>query len=149
MQLENTDLETEQQRALATLNSLVLSQEKGDINLFSKCFDHNKNLTVIGTDYDEYWQNWDDFYKYMQQLIELRKDLKISTKKTVVNIHQSGYVAWYSQLIDTSIESKGEAYLLEGFRHTGVMVQQNGDWKIVQSHMSVAIEEDFDDLLLN
>ncbi len=149
MQLEKTDLKTEEQKAIHTLNSLVLSQEKGDIDLFSKCFDHSKDITIIGTDQDEYWHNWDDFYHYMQHLIGLRTDLKITTKNTVVSIADAGNVAWYSQLIDTCIETKGDPYRIEGFRHTGVMIYEDDHWKIVQSHMSVAIEEDFDDILSN
>ncbi len=123
------------------LTTLLKAQEKGDINLFSKCFVHSDDLINIGTDLDEYWLGWDMFSNHMKYMIELRKGLQITAIKTSIQVSESGCTAWYSQLIDTCIETKGDPFRLEGFRHTGVMEKINDQWKIVQSHTSVALDE--------
>jgi ketosteroid isomerase-like protein len=76
----------------------------------------------------------------MRKMIETRKGLKINAKNTNLNVSDNGDVAWYSQLIDTCIETKGDPFRLEGFRHTGVMLKINNQWKIIQSHMSIGYE---------
>lgn len=127
------------------LNNLLHSQEIGDIELFSSCFDHGNHTINIGTDIDEYWENWPDFFSYMKQMIHLRNDLKISSKNTKIHLSKNEKVAWYSQLIDTCIETKVDPFRLEGFRHTGVMIKVDNQWKIVQSHISVPLVEDIDE----
>ncbi len=145
MEVGKTLHQEELDQAKEVLNQLLEAQEKGDIELFSMCFHHTGDLLNVGTDIDEYWAGWKPFFSYMKQMVTLRKGLKISSKNTKINISEHGDVAWYSQLIDTCIETKGNPFRLEGFRHTGVMEKIDGHWKIVQSHTSVAIDEEVEE----
>jgi len=126
------------------LNNLIKAQENGDINMYIDCFLHVEKLINIGTDNDEYWQGWPNFYNYMRRMVELRKGLHIRSANTSINISNNGDTAWYAQLIDTCIETKGDPFRLEGFRHSGVLEKVDNQWKIVQSHISVALDESND-----
>lgn len=138
MEINATSVKTEQ--ALLVLNNLLVAQETGDLEKFSACFKQDSETINIGTDIDEFWVGWNPFYTYMSKMIETRKGLTINAKNTNVSISANGDVAWYSQLIDTCIETKGDPFRLEGFRHTGVMLKINNQWKIIQSHMSIGYE---------
>ncbi len=119
------------------LNELLRSQEKGDIEAFKKCFAHDENMVNIGTDLDEVWLGWNPFYNWMKSAISNRKEYNITEKDTRIQLSHNQDVAWYSQLLDTCFETKGEPHRLEGFRHTGVLEKRDGKWMIVQSHVSL------------
>ncbi|MGV8828785.1 MAG: nuclear transport factor 2 family protein [Breznakibacter sp.] len=127
------------EEAKALLTQLVKSQEEGDLSLFESCFLHTEELVNIGTDLDEIWYGWDDFSRFMKNAITERKGHKIQELNTRIVVDEGGTTAWYSQLIDTCIETKSEPFRLEGFRHTGVMIFRNGQWRIAQSHISAPI----------
>lgn len=118
------------------LSKLIKAQEKGDTEAFANFFAHDQNMVNIGTDLDEIWYDWPSFYNWMRQMLRDNKGIHISAKDTRVTLSKNGDVAWYSQLIDTCLETKGEPTSIEGFRHTGVMEKRNSKWLIVQSHMS-------------
>jgi hypothetical protein len=119
------------------LTTLVKSQEEGDVQKFASCFANDDEVVNIGTDLDEYWTDWHSFQEWMQYAIKLRREYKISEKDTRIKISKDGTVAWYSQLIDTCFETKGDPVRLEGFRHTGVVEFRSNKWVIVQSHISI------------
>ena len=127
------------EEAKALLTQLVKSQEEGDLSLFESCFLHSEELVNIGTDLDEIWYGWDDFSRFMKNAITERKGHKIQELDTRIVVDEGGTTAWYSQLIDTCIETKSEPFRLEGFRHTGMMIFRNGQWRIAQSHISAPI----------
>ena len=120
----------------ATLSKMLRAQENGDIKTFASTFAHDSQVVNIGTDLDEIWYNWSSFYEWMSDAIQNRKGYTITEKDTHIVLSKSGDVAWYSQLLDTCLETKGEPFSLEGFRHTGVMEKRDTDWVIVQSHIS-------------
>ncbi len=120
-----------------TLNKMLIAQEEGDHNAFAKTFAHDQDMVNIGTDLDEVWYDWNSFYHWMSQAIDKRKGYSITEKETHITLSKTGNVAWYSQLLDTCLETKGEPFNIEGFRHTGVMEKRDKEWLIVQSHISV------------
>ncbi|MBK3516837.1 nuclear transport factor 2 family protein [Carboxylicivirga marina] len=122
---------------LAILDKLIHSQENGNLNAFSECFAQDDKTVNIGTDLDEIWYTWSSFYDWMKTAIKNKPDYTIASKDTRVQLSQSKEVAWYSQLLDTCFETKGEPFRLEGFRHTGVLEKRNNKWLIVQSHISI------------
>ncbi|WP_439183468.1 nuclear transport factor 2 family protein [Carboxylicivirga taeanensis] len=119
------------------LDTLITSQENGNLQEFCNCFAQDEHTMNIGTDIDEIWYGWTDFYEWMTHAIHNKPDYTISAKDTRIQLSNDKNVAWYSQLLDTCFETKGEPFRLEGFRHTGVLEKRNGQWLIVQSHISV------------
>ncbi len=121
----------------AILNELLRSQEEGNIDAFANCFAQDKNTVNIGTDIDEIWIGWEDFYNWMKEAIQNKSDYTISEKNTRIFLSKNNDIAWYFQLLDTCIESKNDPIRIEGFRHTGVLEKRHNKWLIVQSHISV------------
>ena len=121
----------------AVLKKLIKSQENSDLESFSSCFAQDENTINIGTDLDEIWHGWEGFYYWMKHAIMNKSDYKITDINTKIFLSKGKDVAWYSQLLDTCFETKGEPFRIEGFRHSGVMEKRDGKWLIVQSHISV------------
>ena len=122
---------------MQVLDILIQSQEAGNLEAFSNCFAQDENTVNIGTDLDEIWYGWSSFYEWMGTAINNKPDYTVASKDTRIQIGKSNDVAWYSQLLDTCFETKGEPFRIEGFRHTGVMEKRDGRWLIVQSHISI------------
>ncbi len=127
------------EEARQLLTRLVVSQESGDLSLFESCFDHTEDLVNISSDLGYIWYGWDDFSHYMKNIISDRANYNIEERNTRVSINEEGTTAWYSQLIDTCIETEADPSRIEGFRHTGVMLRRGGKWRIIQSHISAPI----------
>lgn len=118
------------------LDNMARAQEDGNWELFAQCFAHNNETVNIGTDLDEYWIGWDAFQQDAKELFELKKGYQVQVKNTRINLSSDGNVAWYAQMMDTCLETKGEPVRIEGFRHTGVMEKTGDRWLVVQSHFS-------------
>jgi len=121
---------------------LLLSQEKGDIESFTDCFLHDSSVVHIGTDVDEYFTTWRDYLHQIDEFLISRKGHEINAQETRIRLNKEQNTAWYSQLIDTCYETKGEITRIEGFRHTGVLIKTENGWKIVQSHVSAPLIND-------
>lgn len=127
------------EEAKKLLTQLMQSQEEGDLSLLESCFLHTEELVTIGADLDKVWYGWEEYSRFIKTAIERRKGHTVTERNTSIYINDDGTCAWYSQLIDTCLETKGEPFRLEGFRHTGVLVRRNDRWQIAQSHTSVPV----------
>ncbi len=137
MELKETAIQSVKLEVHIVLDQLVEAQETGNVHLFKKCFSQDKDLVNIGTDIDEYWIGWPKFISYMQNMIESRQGYKIYTSDTRIGLSEDKNTAWYSQMMDTCMETKGDPFRLEGFRHTGILKKTENGWKIIQSHVSI------------
>ncbi len=137
MAIKEASVQGIKHEVLMFLDKLVEAQETSNSHLFALCFMQNDSLVNIGTDLDEYWVGWKSFFNYMQEIIESRHDYKIYTRDTKIRFSDDKNIAWYSQLMDTCMETKGDPFRIEGFRHTGVLKKTTNGWKIVQSHVSI------------
>ncbi|PWE00665.1 nuclear transport factor 2 family protein [Marinilabilia rubra] len=121
------------------LNKLLRSQEQGDVESFANCFVHDASVVHIGTDIDEFFISWREYFHWVDDVLLSRKGQEINAKDTRIRVSINGQTAWYSQLIDTCYETRDEITRIEGFRHTGVLINTDKGWKIVQSHVSAPI----------
>jgi len=121
------------------LNSLLKSQEQGDVETFANCFEHDASVVHIGTDIDEFFTSWREYFHWVDDVLLSRKGHEINAKDTRIRVSTNGQTAWYSQLIDTCYETRDEITRIEGFRHTGVLINTDKGWKIVQSHVSAPL----------
>lgn len=126
----------------ATLSKMLEAQENGNIQAFAETFAHDQDMVNIGTDLDEVWYSWESFFNWMAPAISNRKGYSITEKETHITLSKNENVAWYSQLLDTCLETKGEPFNINGFRHTGVMEKRNDKWLIVQSHISIPFKNE-------
>ncbi len=127
------------EEAEAILSQLLRSLEDGDLSLFESCFIHTDELVNIGAELDEIWYGWADFSRFMKKIIDEHKGHKIQRQGTHIVLNNEGTTAWYSELIDASIEKRNEPFRIEGYRHTGVLLRHNGYWRIALSHISAPL----------
>lgn len=127
------------QQALSVLNQWAQSQVNGDFSAFKGCFYLSPELTNIGTDTDEFWMGWERYGVFMAETLQAQKGLEISQRDTRLCTNAARDVIWYSQLIDTCYETRAELTRLEGFRHSGVLLKEQDEWKIIQTHISATL----------
>jgi len=68
------------------------------------------------------------------------KYVKHEIKNLIINLSESGKVAWFYCKLNDINEWKGEPANWENTRWTGVLEKRNENWVIVQQHFSFASE---------
>jgi ketosteroid isomerase-like protein len=65
--------------------------------------------------------------------------MKMAIRDQVIKVSAAGDAAWFSQVVDLSIETKGQTVKLDGARLTGILEKRGGKWLVVQMHFSVGV----------
>jgi ketosteroid isomerase-like protein len=133
------DVEAEKATVKALIDDFGRFWETEDMELFSKVFAHDDDMIVFGTDAAERWVGWEQFNESVQKQFESMENTQNTTRELDIKVHNSGEVAWVSFLMDVKGEAMGEPFSLEGGRFTGVKEKRNGNWVIVQLHVSVPV----------
>ncbi len=131
------DVEAEKVRVKSTLDDWVQSFETENMELFSKVMSHDPDMVVMGTDTAEYFIGWEAFKESQQRWFGIADSMDFSVRNQAIKVHNSGEVAWASQLLDAKVVSQGEEFAYEGVRMTLVLEKRNDNWIIVQLHSSV------------
>lgn len=134
---EVIDLEKEKEKIALVLEKYVIANEKQDIDLVHEIWAAEPDIVVIGTNSDEKIIGWDAIKNVLQRQFDSFEDTYISVHDQVVEINDSGNTAWFSEILNYNYIYQGDAVQYEGLRFTGVLEKSNGDWFIVQSHMSI------------
>ena len=119
------------------LEKYVIANETQDIELIQKIWAPYDDIIVFGTTSDEKLEGWLQIQEAMKNQFGSLKDTYISVRDQNIQINETGNTAWFAEVINYNFLYKGEARSYEGVRFTGVMRKVNGNWLIVQSHMSV------------
>jgi hypothetical protein len=133
------NLEAEKAAVKMVLDQFNQSMKTKDMGLISKLFVHDSDMLNFGTDAAEKWIGWDSLRASTEKQFKSMDMENISTKDQVIKVHKSGEVAWFSEIMDWKGKSQGQAFSMEGFRLTGVLEKQAGNWIIVQFHASMPI----------
>ncbi|MDA3860033.1 MAG: nuclear transport factor 2 family protein [Melioribacteraceae bacterium] len=133
----NVDINVEETKVKVVLDQLIKSSETKDMELTSKIYAHDSDMIIIGTDGGEYIVGWNALKDLLEKQFAGTESSKLSVKNQVIKVHDSGMVAWFSELIDWDITFEGKTDKMEGLRTTGVLEKRNGNWVIVQLHYSV------------
>ena len=86
----------------------------------------------IGTDATENWQN-QEFREFSKPYFDNGKAWSFSTLKRNIYASESGEVAWFDELLNTQMGI---------CRGSGVLVKEDGEWKIKHYVLSIAIPND-------
>ncbi len=121
------------------LDLFVKIYETEDMELAYKITAHDTDMVSFGTDAAERFVGWEQGKESLQNAFASFENTKISVKDQVVKVHQSGEVAWFSEIIDWDLLAQGQPVKLQGIRLTGVLEKRNGNWVFVQSHASVPV----------
>jgi ketosteroid isomerase-like protein len=112
--------------------------EEEDLGLFDEAFSHDPDMIIFGTDAAEYWVGYEAARESIEMQFEAFADLEGTLRNQVVKVHESGEVAWFSEMMDMEVTA-GEELVEVTVWFSGVMEKRDGGWKIVQFHASVPV----------
>jgi len=131
------DLDLEKEKVELVLEKYVLANEKQDIEYVHEIWAESPDIVVIGTNSDEKLVGWESIREVMQRQFDSFQDTYISVHEQVIEINETGNTAWFSEFLNYNYIYQDEAKQYEGLRFTGVLEKIDGEWYIVQSHMSI------------
>ncbi|MBT8395582.1 MAG: nuclear transport factor 2 family protein, partial [Gemmatimonadetes bacterium] len=109
-----------------------------DIALFDAAFSQDSDMVIFGTDAAEYWVGHDTARESLAFQLEVFEDTESTVRNQVVKVHDSGEVAWFTEMMDLEVTSgEDRAELTVWF--SGVLEKKDDGWKIVQFHASVPV----------
>ncbi len=98
-------------------------------------------ISNFGTSAGERIVGWNALKEMMQKQFETTETTNISISDQVIKLHDSGKVAWFSEIMDWEIVAGDQQVKLEGLRVTGVLEKREGNWVYVQLHYSIPVVE--------
>jgi len=109
---------------------------EGNVDAFLNYFVKDDSATYIGTDPSEVW------YGYEQIKENVEENFKTYGKWTVMSknlqVYKHGDTAYFTDEVELSARFGGSS-IADDARMSGVLVFQNGAWKIAQVHFSFGI----------
>ena len=138
---KKVDIKTETKNVQSVLDQWVKAIETNDIDLLSKVFAHDEDIVVFGTDPTQHWTGWEAFKESMADQSEDMSTVKYTRGTPAIKIHDSGKVAWFSEIADLNIQVQDQQIIVSGVRVTGVLENRNGIWVVVQAHLSTPQQE--------
>ena len=126
---------SEEDRVLAVLDRFRKGWEALDVQAVLGCFASDPQITVIGTDEDEYWHGFDALLEPFRSMVGAFSD-PVYRWVEPPHLEVAGDVAWADGRLDTSLTADGQRLSVR-MRTTWVL-RRRTDWEIVQAHFSVA-----------
>ncbi|MCD4695656.1 MAG: nuclear transport factor 2 family protein [Bacteroidales bacterium] len=134
---EVVDLDLEKQKVELVLEKYVIANEKQDIDLVHDIWAPEPDIVVFGTNSDEKLIGWNAIKDALDRQFGSFEETFISIHDQIIKINETGNTAWFSEIVNYNYIYQGETRQFEGLRFTGVLEKKDGDWYIVQSHMSI------------
>lgn len=120
-------------KAIKTFTDFYADKEP---KLLKDLFTSEPEAVVFGVG-NEMWKGGENIRKKMEKQMDDVEDSNIEVRDQVIKV--AGNTAWFSQRGDWSYDFKGQRVTLEGVRLTGVLLNQDGKWKIAQWHTSYPV----------
>jgi ketosteroid isomerase-like protein len=113
------------------LDELIEAQNSGDAPRLRTMLSERPGAVHIGTDAEEWWTSG----QLVDAVAAAGSADDIRAVAGDIDVHVQGDVAW--------VEGRGRFTRADGaerpVRITGVLVREGGQWKLVQSHSSIAV----------
>lgn len=136
-QADQQTLKAEKAKILEVLEKYIVANETQNIKLMEDIWATDEDIEAFGTAAGERLRGWEAISKVFVRQFNTFTDTYISARDQIVNIDDTGNVAWFSQIINYNFLLEGVQRKYEGVRYTGVMKKKNGHWKLVQIHLSL------------
>lgn len=120
-----------------TIQKFFHSMDVQDFDLMEEVIAQKGHMVHIGTDEEEIWRSWSELREATAEQFENLKFYKATIRKLSIHLSDTGKVAWYSHLLDAKIKSDRNLQTWKGARFTGVLENTDGNWQIVQTHVSI------------
>lgn len=116
----------------AVLDQLIEAQNAGDAGRVRSLLSGRPEAVHIGTDAEEWWTS-EQVADSVAAFTGTGDDLRVVIDD--LDVHLQGDVAWAEGHVRFSGLDGAEQLV----RVTGVLVQEDGQWKVVQSHSSIGV----------
>jgi len=136
-QLDQKALKEEKRKIISVLENYITANETQNIKLMEEIWATDEDIEAFGTAAGERLQGWQDIKSTFVHQFNSFSNTYISARDQIINIDESGKIAWFSQMINYNYLLEGVAKKYEGIRYTGVLKNKNGQWKLVQMHLSL------------
>jgi ketosteroid isomerase-like protein len=121
----------------ALLEEYVIANENQDFDLIEKIWAPDSDIILYGTDSDERLMGWSNIRSAIREQFLQIEDTYISASDQFIKLNPTGTTAWFAETLDYNFVYKGEAKNYKGMRFTGVLEKADGQWKLVQAHLSL------------
>jgi len=115
----------------AALDEMLDAQNAGDAARLRSMLSERPDAVHIGTDADEWWTS----KQVTDSVADTSDDIMVVTDD--IDVHVQGDVARAEGRVRFTNSSGGERPV----RMTGVLVREDGHWRVVQSHASIGVPD--------
>lgn len=119
------------------LENYILANENQDFDLIESIWASNDDIILYGTDSDERLMGWSNIKSAIQEQFGYITDTYISASNQFIKLNCTGNTAWFAETLNYNYMYKGKAHKYEGLRFTGVVEKIEGEWVLVQAHLSL------------
>lgn len=127
------------------LDQYVIANENQDFSIIERIWAEEDDIAMIGTDSDELLVGWHEIRAAIQHQFEAFENTYVSVNNQKIHLSETGQIAWFYETLNYNFIYNGEAMSFEGIRFTGVLKKNNGNWEIVQGHLSIPAEVDLEE----
>ena len=120
----------------ALLLSFYGAFTKGDISFIKDITSRREGVLMIGTDPDEWWADYDTIIRVNEAQMQEMGGMQIEAGEP--QAYTEGTVGWVADQANMKLPDGANI----PFRLTGVFHKENGDWKIIQWHVSIGVPND-------
>ncbi|MEN8224680.1 MAG: nuclear transport factor 2 family protein [Bacteroidota bacterium] len=127
------------------LEQYELARESEDFTTVENTWAPDADIVLFGTEGDEQLVGFESIKKAMSKQFDEVENTLINISDQKIRINDQGTAAWFSEILDYNFIYLGENMSFEGIRFTGVLEKRDGKWKLVQGHLSVPYEAEFEE----
>ncbi len=140
------DLKAEIQQIKTVLEQYVLANEEQDFDIIEQIWAADENIVMIGTDSDERLVGWKQIEKAIKHQFKSFQETYITVSEQIIRINETGNTASFSELLAYNFIYQEEAKYFQGMRFTGVLEKIDGNWLLVQGHLSIPAEVEMNEV---
>lgn len=137
-QVPAPDRSAQEAAARAVVDMWLQMWENEDVALFDEAFSHDPDMIIFGTDATEYRVGYETARESIEFQLGGLEDTQGSVRNQVVKVHESGELAWFTEMMDLEVIS-GDELVEFTVWFSGVLEKRDDGWKIVQFHSSFPV----------
>lgn len=119
------------------LENYIIANENQDLELIEAIWAPDDDIVLYGTDSDERVVGWANIRSGIKEQFGFISDTYISASNQFIKLNCTGNTAWFAETLNYNYMYKGVAHSYEGMRFTGVVAKMDGEWRLVQTHLSL------------
>ena len=119
------------------LDKYIVANETQNFELIQEIWAPNADIILYGTDSDERLMGRINIKNAIKEQFSHITDTYISASDQFIKLNCTGNTAWFAETLNYNFVYSDKAQSYEGLRFTGVLEKMDGEWKLVQAHLSL------------